>query len=86
MQTLEDTVLAVEGYFDDRDDYERMLRRHANFCVSPYVDKGFMIEKYWTIRGDEVLKQQKTSEERHRAKLLRFKQLEAQRKANANQT
>lgn len=85
LQTLKDTLIAVEGYLDEQDEQERQLRRHANFCVSPYVDKGFQIEKFWPIRGDEILKIQQTREQRMKAKLLAYRQ-KAQAKKNGNQT
>lgn len=85
LETLEDTLIAVEGYLDERDETERVLRRHANFCVAPYVEKGFQIEKHWPIRGDEQLEIQKSKDDRLRAKLLANRQ-KALAKKNGNQT
>jgi hypothetical protein len=85
LETLENTLIAVDGYLDEQDEQERQLRRHANFCISPYVDKNFSIERYWPIRGDVHIKQQQTKEQRIQAKLLAYRQ-KAQSKKNGNQT
>lgn len=85
-QELDDTLLAISDYLDEKIDDERIARRLGLMAVSPYTDKSFDIFKYWPIVGDDEIKKQSNDHNRQKLlnKLRQFKLEERQKKQNAS--
>lgn len=84
-QELDDTLIAICGYLDEKVEEERIARRLGLMAVSPYTDKGFDIYKYWPIAGDdEINKQSEANKKATLLQKLRQHKVEEQKKQNAS--
>lgn len=83
-QDFEDTIIAINGYIEEKIDEERIFRRLGVMAVSPYVDKNFDIYKYWPIANDEELSKgiKDAHHDRLLSKLRRMRLEDQQKKQN----